>query len=425
MNHINDENKLNKYTLDNILIYTGTTDYNLESICNNIKESTNHIKKHTIQNTNEINNNYYDFNLDYIPNDYDYLSKIQLYEKYQNIKNNIFTPLVSSTLTIKGSFSNIMFNEEELINTLDIPDGGDILKICCNYGEIMNKNPSYKYPEAKKKVSNRGRKPKIKIKSKRKLQGSGKYFSSQITFEIYNSDNGKIYKIKLFRNGRFQIPGGNIPYMSDVIKPLITLKIYLRKQFLDDDIKVVYLISVMRNYICKLLDNNLLIKLNDLECILKENKTKNNLPNPIFNYLENNKTALINYFNISENTIKYTQEYIGKYSNRIQIAEIQNNCERYFGLIVKFCRPVPWKINKRTTIKILRSGKINIDGSNSIEESIELYLWLISLFIEYKNEILHDTNAIDDNNSDCSIGSGYSIYDDEVDETYLLYEDEV
>ena len=168
-------------------------------------------------------------------------------------------PLLSSTLTIKGSFSNIMFNEEEIIDMLDIPTDGNIIKICCNYGEIFNDNPNYIYPEKKKKSSNRGRKPKLKIKSKRKLQGSGKYFSSQITFEIYNPDNMKLYKIKLFRNGGFQIPGGNLPCMSDLINPIKTLQKYLIEQFLDEDIKIMYLISVMRNYICKLIDTNLLI----------------------------------------------------------------------------------------------------------------------------------------------------------------------
>jgi hypothetical protein len=288
MNYINDENKLNKYILDDILIYTGTTDYNLSTICNVIEQYATIVKYKTIKldDNKKQQQDFYNFNINDIPIDSDYLSKIHVYEKYQSIKNDIFTPLISSTLTIKGSFSNIMFNEEEIIDMLEVPDGGNILKICCNYGEIFNKNPNYKYPEPKKKISNRGRKPKIKIKSKRKLQGTGKYFSSQITFEIYNPDNGKIYKIKLFRNGGFQIPGGSTPYMNDLIKPIKTLQDYLITQFLDVNIKVLYLISVMRNYICKLLNENLLIKLNDLEYILKENKNNNTILNPIFEFLE-------------------------------------------------------------------------------------------------------------------------------------------
>ena len=265
MYYINDENNLNEYVLNDVLIYTGTTDYNLLNICDNIEQYSKIIKHNTLKSKKNTNEEYCDFRINNIPNDYDYLSRIHLYEKYQNINNDIFTPLVSSTLTIKGAFSNIMFNEEEIIDMLEIPNGGNILKICCNYGELINESPNYKYPDAKKKLSNRGRKPKIKIKSKRKLQGSGKYFSSQITFEIYNPDNGKIYKIKLFRNGGFQIPGGNTPCMSDLINPIKTLQQYLITQFLDENIKVVYLISVMRNYICKLLNTDLLIKLNELD----------------------------------------------------------------------------------------------------------------------------------------------------------------
>jgi hypothetical protein len=417
MNYINDENELNQYILDDALIYTGTTNYNLSTVCNEIEQYATIIKFKTIKldtADTEKQHELYDFNINDIPIDSDYLSRINVYEKYQNIKNDIFTPLISSTLTIKGSFSNIMFNEEEIIDMLDVPVGGNILKICCNYGKLINETADYKYPEPKQKVSNRGRKPKIKIKSKRKLQGTGEYFSSQITFEIYNPDNGKIYKIKLFRNGGFQIPGGSSPCMNDLIKPIKTLQDYLITQFLDENIKVLYLISVMRNYICRLLNKNLLIKLNDLEYILKENKNTNIVINPIFEYLETNKKELNKKYHTSNETIEFIQKYIGKNNNKIQIAEIQNNCERYFGLIVKFCRPVPWKINKRTTIKILRSGKINFDGGNSIEETLELYLWLITIFIQYKNEILHDTSVIDNNDSDYSIGSGYSVYDDEL-----------
>lgn len=402
------ENKLCKYMLDDIKVYTGTTKYNLLNIYNNIGHRIKNIINASISEDDTY------ININDISNNYDYLLKKQLYEEYQNLKNDIFTPLVSSTLTIKGAFSNIMFNEQEIINTLEKPNGGNILKICCNYGEIINENPNYKYPETKKRVSNRGRKPKVRIQSKRKLQGSGKYFSSQITFEIYNDDNDKIYKIKLFRNGGFQIPGGRCPYMTDLIKPIKILQEYLISQFLDADIKVVYLISVMRNYICKLINPHLLIKLNELECILKENKNQNNVINPIFDFLGNYKEQLNNKYNVQDNTMDYIKDYIGKYNNEIQITEIQNNCERYFGLIVKFCRPIPWKINKRTTIKILKSGKINIDGSNSIEESIELYLWLIEIFMLYKSKVLHNINDIEYTDSDYSIGSGCSIYDDDI-----------
>lgn len=338
--------KLHFNTINDIKIYTGTTELSKKNILNSILYYKNHI----------------------------------------NENEKVFTELVPSTLTAKGQFTNINFNEEDIIDMLKIPNRGYILKIGCNYGVIINPNPSYDPPEEKLRTSNRGRKPKIKPKSKRKVQGTGKFFSSQITFEIYNPETIKIYKIKLFRNGRFQVPGVEQPDMSDLINPINTLKDYLIDQFMDESIKVEYFISVMRNYICRISDPNILIRLNDLEILFKSQK---------------DTESTINYHkNIEENTIN--------------MAEIQNNCERYFGLIIKFNRPVPWKLDKRTTIKILRSGKINIDGGNSIEEIYQLYYWLEYTFIKYKSTILFDISKSLDDSTDYDTEGNESIYDDDL-----------
>jgi hypothetical protein len=365
-----DEINFNKYDVpnstvtDNIKIYTGTTEYSNKRLNDNI-----------ITHKNKISD-----------------------------VDKIFSELIPSTLTAKGKLTKINFNEEHIINKLTIPNGGYILKIGCNYGVLTNPNPDYIQPPARVRVSNRGRKPKNKPKSKRKIQGSGAYFSSQITFEIYNKNNNKIYKIKLFRNGGFQVPGVNRPDMIDLIHPIIVLRDYLRLEFSDPDINIEFFISVMRNYICRIKNTNLLIRLNDLETILKRLKDSEiDTSNPVI-YLVDEIIKKKNL--ICSDEIK---KYIGH--NTIGIAEIQNNCERYFGLIIKFYRPVPWRMDKRTTIKVLRSGKINIDGGNSIEESYELYHWLENIFHEY-SAILYDPNA-DCESDEYDIGSGESIYDSE------------
>lgn len=361
----NPHDKLNYDTRENICIYTGTTNYSKNKLLNNIQIYKNNIEE----------------------------------------SQKIFTKLVPSTLTAKGKFTNILFNEEDIIDMLSQPIGGYILKICCNYGVIENPSPDYIQPPTRVRISNRGRKPKTKTKSKRKLQGSGKYFSSQITFEIYNYDNNKIYKIKLFRNGGFQVPGVNKPEMTDLIKPIKILREYLRNEFMDETIDVTYFISVMRNYTCRINNPNMLIRLNELETLFKSQKDMDEI-NPVYEIVDE-----IDIHLLFKDEIK---EYIGKKTNSIGIAEIQNNCERYFGLILKFYRPVSWKMNKRTTIKILRSGKINIDGGNSIEESYELYHWLENIFVEFSSVILFDKTAVASDSSDYSIGSGYSIYDDDI-----------
>jgi len=387
--------KLHFNTINGIKVYTGTTEFSKKKILNSIS----YYKNHTIEN------------------------------------EKVFTELVPSTLTAKGQFTNINFNEEDIIDMLRTPDGGYILKIGCNYGVIVNPNPSYDPPEAKVRTSNRGRKPKIKPKSKRKVQGTGKFFSSQITFEIYNPETKKIYKIKLFRNGRFQVPGVKQPDMSDLINPISTLRDYLVDQFMDETIKVEYFISVMRNYICRIANPNILIRLNDLETLFKSQKDTDS-PAIYHKFVEDNKHILfchniiksyiykkipkvnIYYRFVERNkNILYCSDIIKKYigkKNIIGMAEIQNNCERYFGLILKFNRPVAWKLDKRTTIKILRSGKINIDGGNSIEEIYQLYYWLKYTFIKYKSAILFDTSKLLEDSTDYDTEGNESIYDEDL-----------
>jgi hypothetical protein len=365
----NKYDELNYDMVDDIKIYTGTTQHSLPKLKNNI----DHYKSMIFDD------------------------------------NRVFTELVPSTLTAKGKLSNVCFNEEDIIDMITIPTSGDILQICCNYGEIKNLTPAYIKPIPRVRTSNRGRKPKDKPKSKRKLQGSGKYFSSQITYEIYNKLTDKIYKIKNFRNGGFQVPGIRNPDMKDLIHPIITLRDYLRGEFVDDNINVEYFVSVMRNYICRIKNERLLIRLNDLETLFKTQKDMDTT-NPLYEY-----TEMIYKDNVQIGSI--INEYIGKKNNAIGIAEIQNNCERYFGLIIKFYRPVPWKITKKTTIKILRSGKINIDGANSVEEAYELYYWLESIFIKYADTILYNPLSIEVDSEDYDIGSGESVYDSSNDET--------
>ena len=358
---INTYDPLNSVIIDDIKIYTGTTAYS-------------HI---------------------YLNN------KINLYKGASQTK--IFTELMPSTLTAKGKFSRINFIEEDIIDMLSTPVGGYILKIGCNYGVKINLTPNYIKPPIKVRTSNRGRKPKIKPVSKRKMQGSGDFFSSQITFDIYNPNNSKIYKIKLFRNGGFQVPGINKPDMTDLIVPIKILQTYLKEEFMDDSIEIEYFISVMRNYICRIENNNLLIRLNDLETLFKKLKDTEN-SNPVI--------ELVDLLHDKHNLLccDSIKEYIGQKNNTIGIAEIQNNCERYSGLIIKFYRPVQWRMDKRTTIKILRSGKINIDGGNSVEESYELYYWLESMFSEHFTSILYNPVALYESD-EYNIGSGESIYD--------------
>ena len=300
-------------------------------------------------------------------------------EYLQNLMNEkIFTELYPSTLTAQGYMTNISFDESTLINVLSEPTGL-ILMIGCNFGEKFNSE--YVAPVAVKK-SGRGRKPKPKIKNKRRSQGTGKYFSSQITFLIKHATTSIIYKIKLFRNGVFQVPGVKDPSMSDLVEPINALKKYLSLNFVRE-VQIMNFMAVMRNYKARLINENLHVDLEKLEeCI---NKEKNyNLFTPYIKYILKNIPCSIQ---------KKMLKFIGK-TNPLNVAEVSYNTDRCFCLILKFYRPMPGDPIKKTTVKLLKKGKINFDGANSEYEVQELYYWLEYIYTKYKDQILIDITNI-------------------------------
>lgn len=290
--------------------------------------------------------------------------------------NSFFTDLILSTITVEAKISNISFKEKDLINKLSLDQKtSDIIKIGCNYEEYI----SDKYLELTKPVkkSNRGRKKKIKPVSNRKIQGNGKYFNSQITFTILDHiDKSKFYHLKLFTNGTIQIPyvcNENI----EIIKPIIELVIDLIKDINDikvditKDIDIIYIKSIMRNYKFNISEEEYYIDLNKFQNILTEFK----------------------YYQINDNDdFIHNKNYDLDLLKSLELNMIKCNFERYTGIILKFKTPIDDNKNKLTTVKIFSSGKMNIDGSNNLEESTNIKKIIGNLIINNKDEILYIKN---------------------------------
>lgn len=312
---------------------------------------------------------------------------------------------------------------DSIIKIMNIFD--DYEKKCiCSKKYTEEHNISLNKDDLKKKVksSSRGRKPKDKKKNKRKIQGTGLYFSSQISFEIYNYTNKKITKIKLFRNGNFQVPGVKTPDMKDLIVPINLLKDYLnyvlsnKNPVLDkaldktldktsDVIQIPYMLSVMRNYTARVNNTNSTIILNKLEDVLYYEKNMPLNTVPFQTYL-----SLIKKLNMSKESNYEIFKYFGM--GFYTISEISFNSEKYAGLLVKFNRPIPDKKNKKLTIKILSSGKINFDGGNSELEVFEIYYWIQYIFHKYYDEIIYDPSRRLEEIISSDTESGYlSVYD--------------
>jgi hypothetical protein len=446
-----------------------------------------------------------------------------------------FEDLIPSTLTLQGSFKGINFVNEELIKILQEPTG-DILKIGCNFGELYNREylkhleKLKREQEEKEKIepsSNRGRK-KIEKVPKRKKQGNGKYFQSQITFIIWHPEIGRNYQIKLFHNGVFQVPGIQRPDMTDLIYPIKTLENYIRPYFepgallykgpkkaselphnklkeaeknakvktrpygvsrkiakkkvkpkakfvdfyfsssedeeeppvpkkkkkkvgkkkekLHDELKssdepkpakkssnnksklakkskknltkpspaknqpkpgifVHHFVAVMRNYKTRLINQRLHVDLDRLERLVQQEKG-----DP-----EGNLVASLAIKKVGcEKAEELIYEFIGPHHNYMGIAEITYNNDRCLSLTIKFHRPAPANPKKKITMKILRRGKINFDGGNSELEIRELFVWAKYIYTKY-SEVLEDTDNIkNEYDSDSSVCSIDSIYDDDV-----------
>jgi hypothetical protein len=329
----------------------------------------------------------------------------------------LFTDLQLSTLMIEGYLTNVRFLESELIDMLGYPEDNLISKIGCNYGEIfppgalvpLEPNPIFKpavltedsqqrimylsnvrgkdtvvYDEQSK--SFRGKKKKnYKNKKNRKPQGSGAYMNSQITIEIYEPLMKKLYKIKLYRNGVISIPGGKFSSMVDVIRPLRVLCRYLQREF-NMPVRCQILKSVMRNFTAKLLNDNFRINIREFEKVLTKEKDIDARRDP-------------------------------DDPDKIGLIYVSYNTDRFSGLMLKFARPDLLKNNKKSTIKVLASNKINIDGANSDLDAMYLFMILKKFVFKYRDQVVYDiqNDKIDVNQIYENVGiddlSDASIYD--------------
>lgn len=259
----------------------------------------------------------------------------------------IIDPIKPSTITVGGYLTNVALHEKNDIDKFEAR--APIMLIGSNYGEHFA--AEYQPPVVKEKTSKRGRKPKPK-EPKKRIQGSGKYFNSQITFQIQSAAAKKCYKFKVFRNGQFQVPGVLTKDQSDISKPIKALTSYLSEVF-DKTVGVRDQVVQMRN--CK-------TSLNDLE-------------------LSINTQALGKI--IDEE--KKTNRKLGIY--KVEYHSSQNSSKAS----IKFLRPTKDKPFKQATLKILKQ-KINFEGFVGFDSVDEVYWWLNDLILDNYDEVIHDPN---------------------------------
>jgi hypothetical protein len=82
------------------------------------------------------------------------------------------------------------------------------------------------------------------------------------------------------------------------------------------------------------------------------------------------------------------------------LSHIKYDPEKYPGFIIKIKTPIPEKKDKRTTIKLFKSGKIDIDGANNRQEAEFIYLWLNALFVDNRQLTYNPLNPSDNEEDD-------------------------
>jgi len=167
--------------------------------------------------------------------------------------DKLLTQLKPSTITLQGKFKNVELTGD-MVHMFILE--GNILSASSNDGNNISPN---RIIEPKKRKSNRGRKKKEKPKTKRCKNGK---FGSMIQFEVKSIfKENKIYKIKVFNKETFQVPGVLEPDFSDVIPSLNELSKFLEKSLGSEEVKIIDITPIMRNYICKIERNDLRINL--------------------------------------------------------------------------------------------------------------------------------------------------------------------
>lgn len=278
----------------------------------------------------------------------------------------LFSSPINTTNTTSGHVSNVDFMEEELIQHVS-PDE-NIVVYRCNYGKEVY--VGYTEPVIIKKT-NRGRKKKEKKKKPRKKQGNGTDFNSQMTFIVkstmYETPDGvvpsdtPVYKIKVFRNGKIQLPGMSRDAVDDAVACTYLVQDELNRLLHDgrEVSKITYLNPVMKNY-------RIRIKLDQLGL---------------------NGVAIVSLSMLKTLLTQYRERPHEEEPPHPAIFDIKYD-EGETKLSIKFSTPIPNKPKKKTRVNLMTRGKINILGAFDAAVTFQICDYLHWMFEEHFDKLI-------------------------------------
>jgi hypothetical protein len=172
--------------------------------------------------------------------------------------HSCFSPIIPTTFGLNGHFSNVSFNEEKSIKFPNLLENNSCIRVVCNYGDIKTQIWDQLLTEGKININSeknsfrnrerRQKRAKLVGLPLRKQQGNGSCFNSSILIWVHSQKFQVTYKVRIFRNGNFGLPGIKPEYIDDIIELLRTdVTKFLNKFTGHTSITLSTISSIMKN----------------------------------------------------------------------------------------------------------------------------------------------------------------------------------
>lgn len=337
-----------------------------------------------------------------------------------------------STMTLDGIITNVKFDKVKAIESLELTER--IVEIGCNFGHKILEE--YKTMLCyKDRISKKKKRGELKT---RRSQGLGTHFNSQITFTIITEkDVNNSYQVKLFTNGRVQIPGigklskGNDELLEDILCVMVSyIQSYPDVLMLNKtkEVGVDYLAPILQNFkaLTLLTDDCMkevrieqdndgsyqlvpFIDLTTLERAIMDISVTTRPPFPIdsmsFNP-ERYSGMLIKFSTPKIVTGNYKLDkfmelaklYYHKKAARSRVSKPSyHDSDDKITRITKMIQ-MKWYDNskgskkyrkKLTTVKLFRSGKINIDHVNTMDQAKLIRSYVVKMIMMSWSNVIY------------------------------------
>lgn len=321
--------------------------------------------------------------------------------------DDIFTTPIPTTFTMEGFISSVSHSEEAIVHLIATDE--NVLVVHSNYGKYVY--PGYT-PPVQVKLTNKGRKKKEREKKPRKKQGNGDCFASQVSLWIRSQEfiptvrkevvvgagrtecvwdipsDVLVYKFKVFRNGKIQLPGVIPSRIEDVISAIriivSVLNFYLHPGEFDiaKQCRVVSLTPVMQNYKfmirqCTEVDS-VIVDLMAFRWIIGaiEGDGKPPAEQSLPRYLRGGVLkSIVDVGAASMKTIPARPKVVDPKYHREESR-----------LSLTFLTPTPTDPEKMVRVNFFMRGNVNILGANDIESTLHICNYLsavIDIYAEY------------------------------------------